>query len=180
MDFTTLRAVVNDLRGRILPSRFEKAQQADGQTLQLGFRTLKGMVWLELSWRADCPRLIQIPAPPKQGSGSTLAQQTQHSLRQLALVAIVQEDFERVVCFDFASRPGDPVQRRLVLELMGRHSNLLLLDERQRVIAIGRQVRDHQSRVRPISTGDSYAPPPPLQARAPIAITKASRRMRRV
>ena len=167
MDFTTLRAVVNDLRGRILPSRFEKAQQADGQTLQLGFRTLKGMVWLELSWRADCPRLIQIPAPPKQGSGSTLAQQTQHSLRQLALVAIEQQDFERVVCFDFASRPGDPVQRRLVLELMGRHSNLLLLDERHRVIAIGRQVRDHQSRVRPISTGDPYSPPPPLQGRPP-------------
>ncbi|MGC6483105.1 MAG: Rqc2 family fibronectin-binding protein [Synechococcus sp.] len=167
MDFTTVKAVVNDLNGRILPSRFEKAQQADGQTLQLGFRTLQGMVWLELSWKADCPRLTQIPAPPKQGSGSTLAQQTQHSLRQLALVAIAQEGFERVVSFHFASRPGDPVQRQLVLELMGRHSNLLLLDERHKVIAIGRQVRDHQSRVRPISTGDPYAPPPPLQGRPP-------------
>ena len=45
---------------------------------------------------------------------------------------------------------------------MGRHSNLLLLDERRRVIAIGRQVRDHQSRVRPIGTGDTYVPPPSL------------------
>ena len=58
MDVTTLRAVVSDLRSRMLPSRFEKAQQPDSQTLQLGFRTLKGMVWLELSWKADCPRLI--------------------------------------------------------------------------------------------------------------------------
>ena len=169
MDFTTLRAVVSDLRCRMLPSRFEKAQQPDGQTLQLGFRTLKGMVWLELSWKADCPRLIQIPAPPKQGSGSTLAQQSQHSLRQLALVEMSQEGFERVVSFGFANRPGDPVQRHLVLELMGRHSNLLLLDERKRVVAIGRQVRDHQSRVRPIGTGDPYTPPPPLQGRPPEA-----------
>ena len=169
MDFTTLRAVVSDLRGRMLPSRFEKAQQPDSQTLQLGFRTLKGMVWLELSWKADCPRLVQIPPPPKQGSGSTLAQQSQHSLRQLALVEIAQDGFERVVRFGFANRPGDPVQRHLVLELMGRHSNLLLLDERQRVIAIGRQVRDHQSRVRPIGTGDPYTPPPPLQGRPPEA-----------
>ena len=46
MDVTTLLAVVNDLRGRVLPSRFEKAQQPDSQTLQLGFRTLQGMVWL--------------------------------------------------------------------------------------------------------------------------------------
>jgi predicted ribosome quality control (RQC) complex YloA/Tae2 family protein len=50
---------------------------------------------------------------------------------------------------------------------MGRHSNLLLLDEQRRVIAPGRQVRDHQSRIRPISTGDDYCPPPPLQGHRP-------------
>jgi predicted ribosome quality control (RQC) complex YloA/Tae2 family protein len=55
----------------------------------------------------------------------------------------------------------------LALEMMGRHSNLLLLDEQRRVIAPGRQVRDHQSRVRPISTGDDYCPPPPLQGHRP-------------
>ena len=50
---------------------------------------------------------------------------------------------------------------------MGRHSNLLLLDEKRSVIAIGRQVRDHQSRVRPIGTGDLYAPPPALRSCPP-------------
>ena len=78
-----------------------------------------------------------------------------------------QEGFERVVEFHFAPRPGEPIQRVLVLELMGRHSNLLLLDEQRRVIAPGRQVRDHQSRIRPISTGDDYCPPPPLQGHRP-------------
>lgn len=61
MDLTALRAVLSDLRGRILPSRFEKAQQPDAHGLQLGFRTLKGMVWLELSWQAELARLVQIP-----------------------------------------------------------------------------------------------------------------------
>ena len=167
MDLTALKAVLNDLGERMLPSRFEKAQQPDAHALQLGFRTLQGMVWLELSWRAECPRLVQIPPPPRDGAGSTLAQQLQHALRQLALVQLSQEGFERVVTFSFASRPGDPLQRTLVLELMGRHSNLLLLDETQRVIALGRQVRDHQSRVRPIGTGDRYVPPPPLQSMPP-------------
>ena len=85
---------------------------------------------------------------PRSGSGSTFAQQLQHSLRQLALVELHQSGFERVVEFRFAQRPGEPIQRVLVLELMGRHSNLLLLDEQRRIIALGRQVRDHQSRVR--------------------------------
>ena len=167
MDLTTLRAVLWDLRGRVLPSRFEKAQQPCPGTIQLGFRSLQGMVWLELSWQADSPRLTEIEAPPREGAGSTLAQQLQHSLRQLALVKLHQEGFERVVEFHFAPRPGESIQRVLVLELMGRHSNLLLLDEQRRVIAPGRQVRDHQSRIRPISTGDDYCPPPPLQGHRP-------------
>jgi len=167
MDLTTLRAVLSDLRPKLLPSRFEKAQQPDPATLQLGFRSLQGMLWLELSWQADAPRLVQIPPPPRQGAGSTLSQQIQHSLRQMALIELVQTGFERVVEFRMAPRPGDAVQRVLVLELMGRHSNLLLLDEQRQVVALGRQVRDHQSRVRPIGTGDAYLPPPPLQGQAP-------------
>lgn len=167
MDLTTLRAVLWDLRPKLLPSRFEKAQQPDPATIQLGCRSLKGMVWLELSWQAEAPRLVEVNPPPRSGSGSTLAQQLQHSLRQLALVELHQSGFERVVEFRFAQRPGEPIQRVLVLELMGRHSNLLLLDEQRRIIALGRQVRDHQSRVRPLSTGDSYSPPPMLQGLAP-------------
>lgn len=167
MDLTSLRAVLWDLRRQLVPSRFEKAQQPDAARLQLGFRSLSGMTWVELSWLAEAPHLIQIPPPARQGAGSTLAQQLQHSLRQLALVELHQPGFERVVEFRLAARPGERVQRVLVLELMGRHSNLLLLDDQRQVITLGRQVRDHQSRVRPIGTGDGYAPPPPLQGQPP-------------
>ena len=167
MDLTSLRAVLADLRAQIIPSRFEKAQQPNQQSLQLGFRTLKGMVWLELSWQADAARLVQIPSPSRIGSGSTLAQQVQHGLRQLALVELEQRNFERVVLFHFAPRPGEASVRTLVLELMGRHSNVLLLDDQKRITAIARQVRQHQSRVRPLSTGDPYIPPPALQSLPP-------------
>ena len=167
MDLTSLRAVLADLRAQIIPSRFEKAQQPNQQSLQLGFRTLKGMVWLELSWQADAARLVQIPSPSRIGSGSTLAQQVQHGLRQLALVELEQRNFERVVLFHFAPRPGEVSVRTLVLELMGRHSNVLLLDDQKRITAIARQVRQHQSRVRPLSTGDPYIPPPALQSLPP-------------
>ena len=167
MDLTSLRAVLGDLRGQIIPSRFEKAQQPDPQSLQLGFRTLSGMVWLELSWQADAARMVRIPPPCRIGAGSTLAQQIQHGLKQLALVELEQRDFERVVLFHFAPRPGESTARTLVLELMGRHSNVLLLDEQNRITAIARQVRQHQSRVRPLSSGDPYIAPPSLQSLPP-------------
>ena len=167
MDATTLRAVVAELRPLLLPSRFEKAQQADPHTLQLGLRSLTGSHWLELGWQAEAPRIHAIPPPPRQGEGSTLAQQLQHSLRGLALVAMEQQGWERVVELAFARRPGEEPQRWLVLELMGRHSNLFLLDGQRRVTAAGRQVRPAQSRLRPIGTGDPYTPPPALAGEPP-------------
>lgn len=167
MDLTSLRAVVSELSDELLPSRFEKAQQPSSQTLQLGFRTLSGLIWLEICWGAEAARLVRIPPPSRLGTGSTLAQQMQHCLRQMALISIDQAGFERVVQLGFASRPGEELQRCLVLELMGRHSNLLLLDQQRKVIAIGRQVRNHQSRVRPISTGDIYGEPPTMPGIAP-------------
>ena len=167
IDATTLRALLAELRSSLLPSRFEKAQQSDPYTLQLALRGLEGCRWIELGWQAEAPRLHGISAPPRQGEGSTLAQQLQHGLRGLALVSIEQQGWERVVELGFARRPGEPDQRWLVLELMGRRSNLFLLDERRRVVAAGRQVRPEQSRFRPIGTGDPYSPPPPLAGEPP-------------
>jgi predicted ribosome quality control (RQC) complex YloA/Tae2 family protein len=167
MDLTSLRAVLSELQPLLLPSRFEKAQQADGHTLQLGFRTLEQRLWLELSWLAEAPRLLAIDPPPRQGDGSTLAQQLQHGLGGLALVSLEPQDWDRVVELGFAPRPGEPLQRWLVLELMGRHSNLFLLDEQRRVVAAARQVRQQHSRLRPIATGDPYSPPPALASQPP-------------
>ncbi|MFM8524646.1 MAG: NFACT family protein [Cyanobacteriota bacterium] len=167
MDVTTLRALLAAMRARWLPSRFEKAQQWDGTTIQLGLRSLQGMEWLELSWQAEAPRLLSIEAPVRRGDGSTLAQQLQHGLRGLALVSLEQEGWERVVRFGFARRPGAPTERTLVLELMGRHSNLFLLDGDGRIAALGRQVKERQSRWRPIGNGDPYPSPPPLSGLPP-------------
>lgn len=180
IDATTLRALVGELRGVLLPSRFEKAQQSDGQTLRLALRHLSGVQWLEISWMAEAPRLLAIPPPPRKGEGSTLALQLQHGLRGLALVSISQQGWERVVRLDFAARPGQPVERHLVVELMGRHSNLFLLNGQGQVIALARQVRPEQSRWRPIGTGDSYTPPPPLRGEPPRSDEPLERWQRRL
>ncbi len=167
MDVTTLKAVLAELRPLLVPSRFEKAQQPAPHRLELGLRGLHGRHWLEIAWQADAPRLLAIEPPPRRGEGSTLAQQLQHGLGGLALVGLEQQGWERVVQLHFAARPGESVRRRLVVELMGRHSNLFLLDETGRVMALARQVRPQQSRLRPIGSGDAYTAPPPLQGDPP-------------
>ncbi|MEO1003612.1 MAG: NFACT RNA binding domain-containing protein [Cyanobacteria bacterium J06638_7] len=167
MDLTSLKAALSEWRAVLVPSRFEKAQQGQSHSLQIGLRHLQGLSWLELCWQADAARVHAIDTPPRQGEGSTLARQLQHGLRGLALTAIEQPGWERVVELAFARRPGEPAERWLVVELMGRHSNLFLLDGERQVVALARQVRASQSRLRPIGTGDAYQPPPPLGGEPP-------------
>ena len=160
-DFTTLRAVCHELEHQVVPSRFLKARQTDATTIHMGLRTVGTQLWLELSWAAEAPRFHPCLPPPRRGAGSTLAQQLQHGLRGLALTALQQPHWERIVQLAFSKRPGAAVERRLVLELMGRHSNMFLLDAQDRIMAMGRQVKPRQSRIRPLSCGDHYSAPPP-------------------
>ena len=167
MDLTTLKAVVFELSQDIVPSRFENAQQIDSHTIQLGFRTLEKLTWIEISWLAESPRIVSIPPPKKYGEKSTLAKQLKHILVNLALVEISQTGFERIVRFKFASRPGKEIEQELIVELMGRHSNILLLGRQNKVITLGKQIKERQSRLRPIGTGDIYTSPPPLKGLVP-------------
>jgi len=167
MDITTLKAVVFELRQNIVPSRFESAQQIDSHTIQLGFRTLENLTWLEISWLAESPRIVQIPPPKRYGEKSTLAKQLKHLLANLALIEIEQTGFERIVSFKLSSRPGEAIEKELIVELMGRHSNILLLDRTRKVITLGKQIKNSQSRLRPIGTGDIYTSPPTLKGLVP-------------
>ncbi|WP_241433980.1 MULTISPECIES: NFACT family protein [unclassified Prochlorococcus] len=167
MDITSLKAVLSELRKKVIPSRLEKVQQSDTHSIQIAFRTLKGLTWIELSWHAESPRIVEIEAPPRKIGESTLSKQIQCGGRGLALIQLKQDGFDRTVEFGFAIRPKGSFEKFLVLELMGRHSNLLFLDKKKKVITIGKQIRATQSRLRPISTGDLYFPPPPLQGLEP-------------
>ena len=167
MDLTTLKAVVFELSQDIVPSRFENAQQIDSHTIQLGFRTLENLTWIEISWLPECPRIVSIPSPKRHGEKSTLANQLKHLLVNLALVEITQAGFERIVRFKFSRRPGEEIEKELIVELMGRHSNILLLDSHGKVITLGKKIKESQSRLRPIGTGDIYMNPPPLKGLVP-------------
>ena len=75
------------------------------------------------------------------------------------------------VDMDAVNELGDHVLRRLVLEIMGRHSNLLLLDEQDRILEATRHVNQEMSRVRQIQPGMTYVPPPAQDKLDPGTLT---------
>lgn len=72
------------------------------------------------------------------------------------VMGIRQVRFDRVLEIEFEGPEG---QFLLVAELMGKHSNLMLLDSGRRVIGAAKWIGKSKS-VRPIQAGQKYEPPP--------------------
>ena len=160
MDITSIRSVLHYLTKNILPTKFETAQQPEPNTIQLCFRGVDSQTWLEVSWNGDSPRILKINKPEKIGRESTLSKQIRYGLKYMALISIDQDDFERVIKFGFAKKPGDEISKYLIFELMGKHSNIFYLDNKHKIIAVGKQIKSSQSSFRTISTGSIYSGPP--------------------
>jgi len=167
-DYTTLIAVCGELKQVCLPARFEQAYQCDRHTLALGLRTFQGRRWLTLSWHPQSARLHLGDPPPREPDTFTFSKQLQSLLKGLALVQIEPIlPWERVLDLQFASRPGDAIQWHFYLEIMGKYSNAILVNQDGDIVTAAHQVSLSQSRVRPIQTGQPYQPPPPLQDAIP-------------
>ncbi|MDC3118473.1 NFACT family protein [Prochlorococcus sp. AH-716-K03] len=167
MDITSIKSVLHDLSKEVLPSRFETAQQPESNIIQFCLRGLNSQTWIEVSWNSDSARILKINRPEKIGAESTLSKQLRYGLKYMALVTLKQDKFERVIKFGFAKKPGDEINKYLIFELMGKHSNIFYLDNNQKIIAVGKQINSNQSSFRTVSTGSFYSEPPKNMKKEP-------------
>ncbi|USR92237.1 NFACT family protein [Phormidium yuhuli AB48] len=168
VDFTTLCAIYADFRTFWLPARLEQVIQRDRTQLALALRTLDRRGWLRLCWHPQAAHLCLSSPPPKGPDTFTFSDQLRHQLKGLALVDVTPlSPWERVLDFQFARRPGDPLQGHLYVEIMGKYSNVILTNAENLIITAAHQVSAQQSRVRPILTGQPYEPPPAMTGATP-------------
>ncbi len=158
IDAICLQAVVEELRPQLLGLRVDKVQQPARDQVVLLFRGKR----LLLNAGAGAPRLqlTEIlrdnPAEPpmfcmllrKHLSGARVAGLTQPPLERLVKIE-----------FDASDELGRAGRRTLVLEAMGRRSNLILLDGEDRVIDSLRRVDADMSAARQVLPGLFYQPP---------------------
>src|SRR5699024_5768792 len=81
---------------------------------------------------------------------------------------------ERVVSIDFKTRNelGDASQKTLVIEIMGRHSNIILLDEKQMILDGIKHLPPSVNRYRTILPGLTYVAPPTQNKLNPLEVDK--------
>jgi len=168
VDFTTLIALILELKKNWLPAKIEQVYQWDAHKISLGLRTLKKRAWLTISWHPQGARICLGNNPPKLKDTFTFSDQLRHQLGGYALISLdTISPWERVIDFQFAQRPGDNPVWHLYVEIMGKYSNVILTDGQQNIVTVAQQINAKKSSFRTIQTGQKYQIPPALTKNIP-------------
>lgn len=170
MDAVFLHGLTQELTQSLTGARIDKVQQPERDLLLLSVRTQGGNARLLVHGGVGSARVhftrgtFENPAEPPM-----FCMLLRKQILSGRILSIQQMHGDRVIHVDIdtVNELGDHVLRRLVLEIMGRHSNLMLLDEDGRILEAARHVSADMSRVRQIQPGLPYLPPPAQDKIAP-------------
>ena len=164
LDGAFLACLRQELADTLQEARIDKIHQPAREELVIALRWKGGAEKLYLSAGANAPRLhftsqaLENPAQPPM-----FCMLLRKRLTGGRLVAIRQEGWERALYLDFdcINELGDPVRLTLAVEIMGRHSNIILIGQDGLIIDAIKRVDPAMSSVRPILPGLRYEVPPP-------------------
>ena len=170
LDAVCLSGVVKELRESLLGLRVEKVQQPARDQVVL---TLRGNKKLLLCAGASQAR-VHLTSAVRENPASPpmFCMLLRKHLTGGRLAAIDQPALERAVILtlDIVDELGEPGQRKLVAECMGRYSNLILLDGEDRIIDCLRRVDMEMSERRQVLPGLFYHLPPAQEKADPLAV----------
>ena len=172
LDALFLTALRGELSAQLAGCRVDKVQQPSRDTLVLHLRAPGAQAKLLLSASPNHPRLhltqsaLENPAQPPM-----FCMLLRKHLTGGRLLEITQPPMERLVQLRFActGELGESSEKSLVLELMGRNSNLILLGEDGRIIDCMRRVDFEISEQRQVLPGLVYRLPPAQGKLDPLA-----------
>ncbi len=168
LDGAFLSCLREELIARLPDARVDKIHQPGREELVMLLRYRGGAEKLYISAQASAPRIhFTAESPENPVQPPMFCMLLRKRLTGGRLAAIRQDGLERALYLDFdcINELGDPVRLTLAVEIMGRHSNIILVGEDGKVIDAIKRVDPAMSSVRPILPGIGYEAPPQVAAR---------------
>ncbi len=173
-DGITVAALAKELNQTLKNERISKIIQPEPDALLLTFKTSAGIKRLYLSANASLPLAYLTeknqPAPLEAPAFCMLLRK---HLQGGRIVSITQPDAERILRFQIEhfNEMGDLCTKELIVELMGKHSNIIFC-EGERILDSIKHVSSMVSSVREVLPGRTYFIPKQEDKISPTQLDK--------
>ncbi len=162
-DGVMMHYVKEEIKSVALDARVSQIHQPNRDELVIALRTKNGNKKLLVSSRANSPRIcftehsIENPATPPM-----LCMLLRKRLGGAKLVDVRQIELERIMFLDFiaTNELGDKVKLTLCVEIMGKYSNIILIDENDNIVDALKRVDFTMSTQRLVLPNIKYELPP--------------------
>ena len=169
-----LHHMVEELRRELVNGRIQKINQPFEQELVLQIRSNRQSHRLLLSAHPVFGRIqltqttFENPAQP-----STFIMVLRKYLQGALIESIEQMENDRIVEMTVSNKNeiGDHIQATLIIEIMGKHSNILLVDKSShKILEVIKHVGFSQNSYRTLLPGSTYIAPPSTESLNPFTI----------
>lgn len=158
-DGVTIACIVKELQEKLAGSRIYKIAQPERDELLLTIKGGCGQVKLLMSADASLP-LIYLTEKNKTSpmTAPNFCMLLRKHLQNARIISVTQPGLERIVRLELEhlNELGDVCRKYLLIELMGKHSNIIFCDDQDRIIDSIKHISGMVSSVREVLPGREY------------------------
>ena len=172
-DGTCVACLVHELKEQLLNSRIAKIAQPETDELLLTLKSPSGQKRLCISASASLPLIYLTDSnKPSPMTAPNFCMLLRKHISNGRIVDIYQPKLERIIHFtiEHLDELGDLCRKDLVVEIMGKHSNIIFCTEDGMVIDSIKHVSAQMSSVREVLPGREYFIPDTMEKSDPLSV----------
>ena len=170
-DGITVAALTKELKETICDGRIAKIAQPESDELLLTIKTKEGQRRLSISASASLPLIyLTNDNKPSPMTAPNFCMLLRKHIGNGRIVDVSQPGLERIIQLriEHLDELGDLRQKTLVIEIMGKHSNIIFCDAKDQIIDSIKHVPAQMSSVREVLPGRPYFIPDTMEKQDPL------------
>lgn len=174
-DGITVAALQHELQQALTGGRISKIAQPETDELLLTVKGKESNYRLFLSASASLPLLYLTDTnKPSPLTAPGFCMLLRKHIGGGRITAVTQPGLERILCFhiEHLDEMGDLCHKKLIVELMGKHSNIIFCDENDRIIDSIKHISANMSSVREVLPGRTWFIPDTQSKEDPFTVTQ--------
>lgn len=175
-DGITIANIVHELNRNLLDGRINKIAQPETDELLLTIKTPGGQRRLSISASASLPLIYLTKGnKPSPMTAPNFCMLLRKHINNGRITKIWQPKLERIIHFEIEhlDELGDLCKKELIVEIMGKHSNIIFCNEDGTIIDSIKHVSSQMSSVREVLPGRTYFIPDTMEKSDPLSVSFA-------